>query len=432
MLRTFVAFVLTTTIATAQTDTTTFRKSGFSFGALPAIAYDNDLGFQYGVLGNLYWYGNGANYPRYNHSLYIECSRYTAGTTLMRAYFDSHELITQCRTTIDLTWINDLTCDFSGFNGRETRYNPSFINRNDEQYISSVLYAHHRDMRRAMFNIKSSSKDFYFWQAGLNIFDMRIGTIKRHKLRHNVPDVATIYDKYVQWGIINKKEANGGIDSYIRLGTGIDTRDNEAYTTNGIWTEVLLAIAPKFGSDDNNNWGRLTIYHRQYFNLYHNRTILAYRIGWQHKLWGSIPFYLLPHWNTCTLGAATSQGIGGGKTMRGVVRNRIVGDGGAMANIELRHIFYNFILKGQDFSIGTNLFTDMGMVTQRHNTEKSLVPTNEYLTYFTNKNETLHCSAGIGLKIAMNANFVVSADWGKAFSKNDGTSGLYVMMNYLF
>ena len=32
-------------------------KTGFNFGALPVVAYDSDLGFEYGALANLYFYG---------------------------------------------------------------------------------------------------------------------------------------------------------------------------------------------------------------------------------------------------------------------------------------------------------------------------------------------------------------------------------------
>ena len=428
---TLVILLINIAVASAQTDTT-FRKTGFTFGALPAIAYDNDLGFEYGVLTNLYWYGDGSTYPRYNHSLYIECSRYVAGTSLLRAYYDTHKLIPGFRTTADLTRFNDIACDFSGFNGAETYYRRSLTDEDSDDYLSTIFYAHKRDMRRAMLNIRSEQFGKWFWQAGFTLFDMRIGKVQKDKLRHEVPDIPTVYDKYVEWNIIGEKEADGGVDTYLRLGGGIDTRDNEAFATQGVWTEVLLAAAPSFLSSDDNNWGRITVYHRQYFNLHNRRTVLAYRLGWQHKIWGDIPFYLLPHWNTGVLGAATSQGIGGGKTMRGVVRNRIVGDGSVMANIELRQIIYSFMLAGQNFSIGTNLFTDMGMVTQLHDVDKSLVPSAEHDLYFTNDKETLHTSAGIGLKIAMNSNFVLSADWGKALNKNDGTSGFYVLMNYLF
>ena len=47
-------------------------KTGLSFGALPAVAFDSDLGFQYGLLGNLFQYGDGTTYPDYRWSLYAE------------------------------------------------------------------------------------------------------------------------------------------------------------------------------------------------------------------------------------------------------------------------------------------------------------------------------------------------------------------------
>ena len=46
-------------------------KTGFGFGALPAISYDSDLGFQYGALVNLFHYGDGTRFPKYDHSLYL-------------------------------------------------------------------------------------------------------------------------------------------------------------------------------------------------------------------------------------------------------------------------------------------------------------------------------------------------------------------------
>ena len=43
-----------------------------------------------------------------------------------------------------------------------------------------------------------------------------------------------------------------------------------------------------------------------------------------------------------------------------------------------------------------------------------------------------HSAAGIGLKIGWNENFVISAEFGKAFEKQDGNTGFYVGLNYLF
>ena len=38
-------------------------KKGWTFGALPSVAFDADLGFQGGALANIYYYGDGSQYP---------------------------------------------------------------------------------------------------------------------------------------------------------------------------------------------------------------------------------------------------------------------------------------------------------------------------------------------------------------------------------
>ncbi|HEX7583359.1 MAG TPA: hypothetical protein VF373_01620, partial [Prolixibacteraceae bacterium] len=64
-------------------------KKNWNFGALPTITFDTDLGFQYGALVNLYDYGDGTRYPKYNQSLYFEVSRFTKGSGINRFYYDS-------------------------------------------------------------------------------------------------------------------------------------------------------------------------------------------------------------------------------------------------------------------------------------------------------------------------------------------------------
>ena len=45
-----------------------------------------------------------------------------------------------------------------------------------------------------------------------------------------------------------------------------------------------------------------------------------------------------------------------------------------------------------------------------------------------------HLSAGCGLKVAMNDNFVLSVDWATALDKQDNGkfSNLYIKMGYMF
>jgi hypothetical protein len=72
-------------------------KTGWNFGLLPVVSYNSDLGFQYGLLTNFYNYGDGSNFPKYNHSIYAEVSRYTKGSGIYRLFYDSEFLIPKIR-----------------------------------------------------------------------------------------------------------------------------------------------------------------------------------------------------------------------------------------------------------------------------------------------------------------------------------------------
>jgi hypothetical protein len=425
----------------AQQDSA-YIKKGFTFGLLPAVSFDADLGFQYGGLTNLYWYGDGSNYPDYDHSLYLEYSKYTAGSTLARLYYDSPALLKGIRTTADVTWFRDLAMDFYGFNGRDAVYNRDWEDDTSENYKSRVFYRHHREMFRIMTNFKgniNSNHPAWDWMAGLVYFDFNVGSVDIERLNKNkdedefLPAIDGLYDKYVEWGIIAKDEAMGGRHAYLKAGIAYDTRDIIANPTKGIWTELFISYMPAFLSNQSGSFSRLNLFQRQYFSLTSSKNLIAaYRIGYQHKLHGTIPFYLLPHMASSVLTSATSQGLGGAKTLRGINRNRVVGNGSLMTNVELRWKMWRTTLFRQDFYLGTNYFIDMGLITQAYAINKSLVPDNEYNLYFNNESDKPHVSYGLGLKAALNENFVLSADYGIAASKQDGTSGLYITLNYLF
>jgi hypothetical protein len=59
------------------------------------------------------------------------------------------------------------------------------------------------------------------------------------------------------------------------------------------------------------------------------------------------------------------------------------------------------------------------------------LPDNVKSVYFTD-DESFHNSVGAGLRIAMNQNFIIAIDYGKALDKRDGNSGVYIGLNFLF
>ena len=97
-------------------------KTGWNFGILPSVAYDADYGFQGGVLANVYYYGDGSQYPEYIHSLYVEAAYTTKHHGIFRFNYDSKYLIPGYRLTLDATYLPDAMCDFYGYNGYQSKY----------------------------------------------------------------------------------------------------------------------------------------------------------------------------------------------------------------------------------------------------------------------------------------------------------------------
>ncbi|HDR88825.1 MAG TPA: hypothetical protein ENN63_04250 [Bacteroidetes bacterium] len=410
-------------------------KTGWNFGALPTIAFDSDLGFQYGGLINLYHYGDGSRYPKYNHSLYLEISRFTRGSGINRLFYDSDQLLKGIRTTFDLSYVTDPKMDFFGFNGYETVYNPAFTDVEHPEYVSRVFYAFDRKMFRVKADLQGRlSGNSLRWVTGLASYHFQTGVVDKEK--YELPDAETLYEKYINWGIIGDDEKDGGWVNYLKAGLSYDTRDNEPNPMKGIWTEAVIQTAPGFLGNGDFGHTKIAITHRQYFTLIKKDLSLAYRIAWQQTLGdGRVPFYAQPLVITSFLKGTTSQGLGGSKTIRGILRHRVVGDGFVYGNVELRWKFVRFRFINQNFYLALNPFWDFGIITDPVNVDFSSFDYGTEFTeedFFTGEKDRLHNSVGTGLKIAMNQNFIVSVDFGKALDEQDGNTGLYIGLNFLF
>ncbi len=419
-------------------------KTGWSPSPLPVVAYDSDLGLEYGALMYLYNFGDGSRYPMYDHSLYFELSRYTKGTGIYRFYYDSDRLIRGIRTKFDIAYLPDEKMDFFGFNGYESVYNSKWIDEDADPgiYRTTAFYNYRRQLFRTSLNV---SGDFFIenlkWIAGFAHYNFTTEPLRTKKLE--LPDTLSLYDHYVDWGVIPKNEAKGGNVQYIKLGAEYDTRDNEPNPMKGIWTELVVRSAPSFLGNNDHGHAKLAITHRQYFTLIENDLSFAYRLGYQGTLWGDAPWYVQPVLATTMLRGATNQGLGGSKTLRGILRHRVVGDHVIFGNFEFRWKFVRFMFLKQNWYIGLNAFLDAGMVLKEIDIDYDKVkaqmdadpnfdPDVDFDNFFKPGEETIHLSAGAGIRFVMNQNFVIAVDFGKAFNKQDGNTGLYVGLNYLF
>ena len=430
----FIFISFSVLLLSAQDEVT---KTGWNFGALPTITFDTDLGFQYGALVNLYNYGDGSRYPNYNHSLYFEVSRFTKGSGINRFYYDSDQLIKGLQTSLDISYLSDQAYDFYGFNGFDAVVNKNWFDDASNDYITRMFYKYDRNMFRFKVDLQGKlSGEKLKWATGVNLLNFKLSPVNLEKLNKGkkgddiLPSVDGLFEKYQEWGIISAEEADGGFVPELKAGLVFDTRDNRPNPMKGIWTEAVLVGAPSFLGAES-GFTKLSLTHRQYFTLIPNDLSLAYRMAYQTTLSGHAPFYYQTQVIVSELKGAASEGLGGAKTMRGILRNRIVGDGFFFGNVEARWKFARFQFINNNFYLGLNAFMDFGQVTKKIAIEPHSGFTPE--TDFFEKNaEKMHISYGAGLRIVMNQNFVIAVDYGMAADKRDGDSGLYIGLNYLF
>lgn len=440
----FLFLTVFSTILVAQTDSTKTEKTkkGWTFGLIPVVAFDSDLGFKYGGLVNFYNYGDGSTYPKYLQSIFCEISMTTKGSGTNRLFFDSEHLFPgkKIRVTSDLSYLTEQAMDFHGFNGYQSNYNPGFEDMDDTSYRTRVYYRHARNMFRFTtdFQSKISSSKFR-WLAGFGYFNYKISTVdiadlnKGQDDEDKLPDSTnTLFDEYVKYGLINSKEANGGHLAVLKGGIIFDTRDIEANPNKGIWTEFIVYGAPGFMDNYENSFLGFSFTHRQYITLFPKRLTFAYRLGYKDKIAGSVPFYFDPYILNSYSNNVLPEGLGGAKNLRGILRNRIVGDGFAYGNFELRYKAIKTVLFKQNIYIAFNGFADCGIVTSEYDIDKTKIPANLQSEYFYLAKDELHWSAGMGIHIALNENFVLSVNHGRALKIQDGTAGTYITMNWIF
>jgi hypothetical protein len=407
-------------------------KKGWTFGALPAIAYNTDEGFRYGALANFFNYGDGSTYPAYKHSLYFEWSRTTKGNGLNNFFYDSPYLIPNTRTTFDLMYLTEQALDFYGFNGYEANYDRD-LEDDTQQNGSRMYYRQDRKLLRITADFQRRFlHDDYKWLGGVGFFGLDIGTVDFSSINDGLDEedqanvIPTLYDQYVDAGIIPSDISDGGNTVYLKAGIVHDTRDQLANPMKGMWTEGFLIAAPGFLGNGDFGYLQGVFIHRHYLTLVPGRLSLANRLGYQGVITGEMPYYMLPFIYSSF---KTYDGFGGAKTIRGVKRNRIQANGIAYGNFELRYKALKFAIARQDFYISTSGFLDVGLITQKYKIDYNKPAVSNLVTSASMKP---HLGTGVGIHIVMNENFVVAVNYGVALDEQDGDSGVYIGLNFLY
>ena len=438
---------LSISLIAQDADTTSSKKeekikTGFSPFGVPVVAYNSDVGFMYGGLVKLFWYGDGSRYPMYDHYVYIELSRTTKGNGINQITYDTDKLIPGIRSFFETSYLTEKALDFYGFNGYKAIYDPDYVNSEDDMGNSNrAYYRYSRKLIRVTADFQGEIIGQKLrWLGGISYFGSKIDSVDVDDLNEGKDEDKlsrnSLYGNYIEYGILPEDQVNGGGHTILKGGLVYDTRDNEPNPFKGIWAEMQFHYAPSFLSNTDYSYTRIVLTQRQYFTLIPEWMNLAYRISYQGKLSGEMPFYMLPYlFNTAP--KLTTDGVGGAKSVRGVLRNRIVGDGFAYGNIELRGKILRTTVFNQNLYIALSAFVDAGMVTQKYKFNTSGLPDElpdglppEIID--PDAKEVPHMGFGGGIHFALNQNFILTVDYGMAGKAADGDSGLYINLDFLF
>lgn len=421
-------------------------KKGWNFGVVPAVSYNSDLGFQYGVTADIFNYGDGSDFPQYHHKFNVEVSRYTKGTTRLHLMYDSKFLIPGIRMTTALTYSNNPMYSFYGFNGTAEVYDPSLNSgakegkQNNKELIGMSLapnayYNYKRNQFRFLADFQGRVADNLNWAAGLAFWSYDLGQ-KKGSFRNDKKDYEysdfDLYNVYRASGLIRENEEKGGNELEFKAGLVYDTRDLESAPSRGIWSDICLYGAPDlFGSGY--SYLKLSAHFRHYVPVWRDRLTFAYHLAYQGTLAGEAPFYMQQNINTIYLKQIMSEGLGSINTVRGCLFNRFIGAGYAWGNFELRAKIVDFNFINQSWYVAVNPFFDLGAIVQPYRVKEMAAMKGVSESDLRREATRLHESAGLGVKLVMNQNFIISAELAKPFQKQDNPGmGVNIGLNYIF
>lgn len=421
-------------------------KKGWNFAPFPSIGYNSDTGFQIGALCEIFDYGDGSTYPAYKHKFNVDLSWTTKNQIKLHFFYDSKYLIPKVRLTTAVTYLNSQMYPFMGFNGAAAPYFQSLASGKEQNSLPwenrVAMYSVKRNMVRVMADFQGDIISPKFrWAAGISYwwYDVKDITLKKKKepaynidpttnqtLLDQQIDYASLWRLYQRAGLINANEANGGHHIELKAGLVYDSREHEADPTRGIWAELYAYGSPDIlngRGKSGYNYLKLAAHFRHYVPVWKDKIVFAYHLAYQGLLAGRAPYYTLQNINTLYLRQIISDGLGSINTVRGVPYNSVIGDGYAWANFEMRFKIVSFRFIKQNFYLATNPFFDIGACVQpyrlgqmkslraQHDAGDQTFSDAEMNLIYTGESRKMHMSAGLGLKLAMNRNFILSAEF---------------------
>jgi outer membrane protein assembly factor BamA len=368
------------------------RPRGVEVSGLPALNFDADEGFGYGLIVALFAHDPAR--PIYRWTLQPTVFMTTEGRRDYTVFFDAPSGPNRARRT-------------TAFAGHEQQLaTPYYGVGNTTAYDSTLEHGSTRYFYRYGRTRDRASLDF---QHALGHPSVRV-LIGAGLSNDNID--LTPFDSgttLIQRDLRNVTPAKSHTN-FVRAGITWDSRDREIGPESGTWADVLVSRTDKaFGATT--SYTRWTATARHYQPL-GPRLTLANRLLVQNTV-GDAPFYVL---NEIQSTQKTQDGLGGSGSVRGMPKNRYMGKGILVSNNELRWRAAEFALLGRESSLVLSSFVDAGRVW-----ESGLA--------LSRALDQLHTGYGGGARLGFGSNFVIAVDVAHSVQS---AAPIYIGLGYLF
>jgi len=403
-----------------------WQGDGMGWGGVPALNYNSDDGFGYGVLGSLYFYDTKtAPYDWSTTFLFFKTTKNIHTHRVDLDFVDFLDLPLRVNTRVEFYSTRSANycglepaafCDDVGLGDGEVSPSASAAaaagglqddpdNEEDEwdQFINryyKLRYMNPNALLNARYKLSELPHKFEImggWWGGMLIpgdFDV------------DVPFEGSLYDQDFPDG------GEEGFYSTFQAGLMLDNRDNEPAPTSGYWIEGS-GRAGFFTGYEGAYYGFNTTL-RGYVPLTKNKRVVLASREIVDGIFGDAP---VPE-----LGRAGGSQIlsffGGQYTGRGIRSTGLLGRARFFAQNELRWTAFSFKVGGAGVDITLLGFADLGYVAP----EWSDIGGDAARGF---------AGEGAGLRLAVNKNFIIRVDAG--FSGLEANSmGLYINVNNLY
>jgi hypothetical protein len=375
-------------------------QTGWEFTGLPALNYDSDEGFGYGAVLSIYNYGDGGFSP-YRFTLRPLIYLTTEGRRDLTVFFDAPKLLPEAwRLTAFVGLEKHIATPYYGI-GNDTPFYPEHT-----EGESPYFYRFGREKIVLRGTLQRQVADLPLRiLVGAQLAHFDIDPIPKGE------GTTLLSEELDLWpGEAMPVEDPGGAQNSVRAGIIWDTRDRESGPQSGAWSSVLVErVAEGLGSAD--SYMRLTLTDRRYF-LFRRGLVFANRLVLQETT-GDPPFYALSYIQSSF---SAGEGLGGAGSLRGVLKNRYIGQGLFFWNAEVRWRFGEVRIFGKAGHLAAIGFLDSGRVWAEGLELSSLF-------------SDLHRGGGGGLRVGLGPNFVVALDLARGSEAGTQT---YIGLGYLF